>query len=62
MKELRAQHEGRPYRVLFAFDPRRIAVLLLGGDKTGNSRWYEKTIAVADELYARHLERLMRGT
>ena len=38
MRELRIQHEGRPYRVLYAFDPRRAAILLLGGDKTGNDR------------------------
>lgn len=36
MKELRAQHNGRPYRILFIFDPRRVGVLLIGGDKTGN--------------------------
>ena len=34
MRELRVQHEGRPYRILYAFDPRRCAILLLGGDKT----------------------------
>jgi hypothetical protein len=38
MKELRTQHRGRPYRTLFAFDPRRVAILLIGGDKTGNDR------------------------
>jgi hypothetical protein len=38
MRELRIQHEGRPYRVLYAFDPRRVAFLLIGGDKTGNRR------------------------
>src|SRR5260370_32752323 len=36
MRELRVQHQGRPYRVLYAFDPRRVALLLIGGDKTGN--------------------------
>ena len=41
MKELGTQHAGRPYRTLFAFDPRRVAILLIGGDKTGNKRWYE---------------------
>jgi hypothetical protein len=35
MRELRIQHQGRPYRVLYAFDPRRVAMLLIGGDKTG---------------------------
>lgn len=33
MKELRLQHRGRPYRILFAFDPRRCAYLIFGGDK-----------------------------
>ena len=37
MRELRIQHQGRPYRVLYAFDPRRAAILLIGGDKTGMS-------------------------
>lgn len=58
MKELRAQHEGRPYRMLFAFYPRRVAIVLLGGDKTGDNRWYAKAIAAADEMYAKHLEDL----
>ena len=52
------QHEGRPYRVLYAFDPRRVALLLLGGDKTGDSRWYEKAIPQAETIYAKHLEEL----
>ena len=43
MRELRVQHAGRPYRVLYAFDPRRIAMLLIGGDKTGNDRWYDRS-------------------
>ncbi len=58
MRELRAQHRGRPYRVLYAFDPRRMAILLLGGDKTGNDRWYEQFVPIADALYAEHLETL----
>ena len=56
MRELRAQHKGRPYRVLYAFDPRRMAILLVGGDKTGNNRWYEEFVPIADALYAKHLE------
>jgi hypothetical protein len=55
MRELRIQHEGRPYRVLYAFDPRRSALLLLGGDKTGDDRWYDRMIPKADALYRRHL-------
>jgi hypothetical protein len=60
MKELRIQHSGRPYRVLFAFDPRRCAILLIGGDKTGNDRWYEEFVPVADGLYEQHLEALKK--
>lgn len=60
MRELRVPHEGRPYRVLYAFDPRRCAILLIGGDKTGDDRWYEKQIPVADRLYDTHLEELVK--
>ena len=60
MRELRFQHEGRPYRVLYAFDPRRAAILLLGGDKTGNDRWYEENVPVADNLYDEYLKELER--
>jgi hypothetical protein len=60
MKELRVQHRGRPYRVLFAFDPRRTAVLLIGGNKTGKGRWYKEFVPMADRLYDEHLETLRR--
>lgn len=36
MRELRVQHQGKPFRVLYAFDPLRVALLLVGGDKTGD--------------------------
>lgn len=52
MRELRIQHEGRPYRVLYAFDPIRSAFLILGGDKTGDDRWYERMIPKADIIFA----------
>jgi hypothetical protein len=51
LRELRIQHRGRPYRVLYAFDPRRTAVLLMGGDKTGNDRWYEQNVPRAEIIY-----------
>jgi hypothetical protein len=56
MRELRIQHQGRPFRVLYAFDPKRNAVLLIGGDKTGNNRWYEVFVPLADGIYTRYLE------
>jgi len=58
MRELRIQHEGRPYRVIYAFDPRRTAILLSGGDKTGNNRWYEEYVPRADDIYDQHLKEL----
>lgn len=58
MRELRPQHEGRPYRVLYAFDPRRVAILLIGGDKTGNDRWYEIYVPLADKIYDEHLKEI----
>jgi hypothetical protein len=62
MRELRIQHEGRPYRILYAFDPARTAFLLLGGDKTGDERWYDKMVPKADAIYADHLQSLERAT
>jgi hypothetical protein len=60
MRELRTQHAGRPYRTLFAFDPRRYAILLIGGDKTGNDRWYAENVPIADALYDEHIETLKK--
>jgi len=55
MRELRVQHQGSPYRVLYAFDPRRVGLLLLGGDKTGDVGWYDRMVPLADKLFAAHL-------
>jgi hypothetical protein len=58
MRELRVQHKGEPYRILYAFDPRRVAILLFGGNKGGDDGWYEKNVPKADNLYDEHLEEL----
>jgi hypothetical protein len=58
MRELSTQHAGRPYRTPYAFDPRRMAILLIGGDKTGNDRWYEVHVPIADKLQEQHLKQL----
>ncbi len=60
MRELRVQHRGEPYRILYAFDPRRTAILLIGGRKTGDDRWYDEFVPVADRLYDEYLEELQR--
>ncbi len=58
MKELRIQVAGNPWRILFAFDPERQAILLVGGDKSGDKRWYEVHIPIADERFDAHLRSL----
>jgi hypothetical protein len=58
MRELRVQSRGDPLRIFYAFDPRRTAILLIGGDKTGNDRFYEQFVPLADALYDTHLEDL----
>jgi hypothetical protein len=60
MRELRVQSGGRPIRIFYAFDPRRSAILLIGGDKTGKDRFYEEMVPVADRLYDVHLEELRK--
>ncbi len=55
MRELRIQHRGKPYRILYAYDPKRKAILLIGGNKAEDKKWYKKFIAKADKLYAAHL-------
>ena len=60
MRELRVQSGGRPIRVFYAFDPVRNAILLIGGDKTGDGRFYEVFVPIADRLYDDHLTTLGR--
>ncbi|MGO9084144.1 MAG: type II toxin-antitoxin system RelE/ParE family toxin [Candidatus Sulfotelmatobacter sp.] len=61
MKELRGKVEERHLRVLFAFDPRRTALLLLGGDKTDDPTWYDRFVPIADDLFDQHLKELDQG-
>jgi len=62
MKELRFDADNGVWRVAFAFDPERRAVLLVAGDKAGTStrRFYQQLIKTADERYEAHLKRLQR--
>lgn len=46
--------------MLYAFDPRRVAILVIGGCKTGNNRWYKEYVPVAEKLYDEHLRGLKR--
>ena len=61
MRELRIQHKGNPYRVLYAFSPEQNAVLLLGGCKTNDKRWYKKNVPFADKIYQEYLKSLNGG-
>ncbi len=55
LRELRAQSKGHPLRVFYVFDPKRQAVLLLGGDKQGDDRFYEREVPKAERIYEQYL-------
>lgn len=58
MRELRIQISGEPWRVFYAFDPRRTAYLIVGGCKVGNQRFYEQMIPLADRIFEQHLREI----
>lgn len=58
MKELRTQCHGKPLRAFYAFDPRRKAILLIGGSKSADKRFYERMIPLADKIMDEHLQEL----
>ena len=60
MKELRTMHGRRHLRTFFAFDPRRSAILLIGGDKTGDKGFYDRMIPIADKLYDVYLTEIRK--
>ena len=60
MRELRIQSGGQPYRVFYAFDPRRTAILLVGGNKGGDDRFYDVMIPIADRLYDIYIEEIRK--
>jgi len=62
LKELRVQIQGDPWRVLFVFDPKRRAIVLVGGNKRGDKRWYKQNIPLAEARYQRHLQQLENET
>jgi len=61
MRELRVQSGGKPLRVFYVFDPLRQAVLLIGGDKTGNKRFYEEIVPRADRIFDEFLQEQREG-
>lgn len=62
LRELRIQCGGHPYRILYVFDSRRNALLLLGGDKTGNDNWYEENVPKAESIYEQYLKEIQEET
>ncbi len=56
LRELRVKAQGAQIRIAYAFDPARNAVLLLGGDKTGDDRFYEWLIPVAEKIWLQYLD------
>jgi hypothetical protein len=60
MKELRGKAYQRHLRVLYAFDPTSTALLLIGGDKTDDPKWYDKFVPIADDLFDQRLRDIER--
>lgn len=60
LRELRTQVGGKPLRTFYAFDPVRQAVLLIGGDKTGDDRFYERMIPIAERIWNDYLAEIAR--
>lgn len=60
MRELRVQSGGRPLRIFYAIDPRRSAILLIGGDKSGDRRFYDRMVPIADALYDVYLDEIRK--
>jgi hypothetical protein len=60
MRELRVQSGGKPLRGFYAFDPRRTAILLIGDNKTGDDRFYDEMVPVADRLYDDYIAELRK--
>lgn len=58
LKELRTQYKGKPIRTFFAFDPIRRAIVLCAGDKSGDKRFYEKLIPVAEKEFKNHIQEM----
>lgn len=58
LRELRVQSAGRPLRIVYAFNPRRQDVLILGGDKTGDDRFYAWAIPKAETIWKEYLQGL----
>ena len=56
LRELRVQHAGKPYRVLYAFDPKRNAILLWAAIKPVSTSWYETHVPKAEKLFAAYLK------
>jgi len=61
LRELRVQSQGRPLRIFYAFDPRRDAVLILGGDKTGRDDFYEEMVPRCEAIWNQYLAEQAAG-
>jgi hypothetical protein len=57
LKELRVKYKKDPIRILFAFDPKQQAVIILGGSKRSDKNWYDRNIPIAEKLFLEHLEK-----
>jgi len=61
LRELRPKQGHSPLRIIYAFDPRRDAVLIIGGDKSGDPKFYRRIIEQAERLWREYLDEQRRG-
>ena len=58
MREIRIRSGGHPFRLMYAFDPKRVAIVLVGGEKGPKGRCYQQHVTRADWVYDRHLRQV----
>ena len=61
LKELRIRSIGRPFRVLFIFDVKRRAILLIGGNKANDKKFYKKYILIAEKIYNQYTKEILKN-
>jgi hypothetical protein len=61
LRELRIKSSSHVLRIIYAFDPQRDAVLIIGGDKTGDNRFYEKILPWAEKIWLKYLAEQKAG-
>jgi hypothetical protein len=60
LKELRTKFKNNYFRIIFAFDPERDIILLVGGNKSNDKNFYSKIISKAEKIFLKHIDDIQR--